>query len=133
MGYLLDTNICIYLIKERPPLVLKNLTSKQPTHVGISSVTLAELQFGVEKSQFVDKNRTALTLLTSSLQVLSFDSNAAEHYGDIRAHLEKKGQIIGPMDLLIAGHARSLHWVLVTNNIKEFKRVPHLDVENWAK
>lgn len=132
MSFMLDTNICIYMIKNRPDTVLKHLLAKRPHEVGISSITLAELQHGVEKSAKVEKNRLALEMLTSSLQVLPFDSFAAERYGTIRARLEKKGQLIGPMDLLIAAHASSLNWTLVTNNLKEFKRVPDLNLENWT-
>ncbi len=120
------------MIKKRPDTVLKHLVAKRPHEVGISSITLAELQHGVEKSAKVEKNRLALEMLTASLQVLPFDSFASERYGIIRAHLEKKGQLIGPMDLLIAAHASSINWTLVTNNLKEFKRVPDLNLENWA-
>ena len=132
MSFMLDTNICIYMIKTRPDTVIKHLVAKRPHEVGISSVTLAELRYGVEKSAKVEKNRLALEMLTSSLQVLPFDSFAAERYGSIRAHLEKNGKLIGPMDLLIAAHASSMNWTLVTNNLKEFKRVPDLNLENWA-
>ena len=132
MSFMLDTNICIYMIKKRPDTVLKHLVAKRPHEVGISSITLAELQQGVEKSAKVEKNRLALEMLTSSLLVLPFYSFAAEKYGIIRAHLEKKGQLIGPMDLLIAAHASSMNWTLVTNNLKEFKRVPELNLENWT-
>lgn len=112
--------------------MIDTLLSKEPHQVAISSVTLAELQYGVEKSRHIEKNRMALTLLTTSLQVMPFDCLAAEHYGAIRFYLEKKGSTIGPMDLLIAAHARSIGWRLVTNNLKEFKRVPKLNLENWV-
>lgn len=132
MSFMLDTNICIYMIKNRPDTILKHLVAKRPHEVGISSITLAELQHGVEKSAKVEKNRLALEMLTSSLQVLPFDSFAAERYGMIRAQLERRGKLIGPMDLLIAAHAASINWTLVTNNMKEFKRVPDLNLENWT-
>ena len=132
MGYLLDTNICIYIIKKRPPEVLERLVSLDPEEVGVSSITVAELEYGVAKSSRPRQNREALLNFLAPLQILAFDDQAAQHYGKIRAYLERKGQTIGAMDLLIAAHARSLSLTLVTNNEKEFSRVPGLTVENWV-
>ena len=132
MRYLLDTNICIYIIKKRPPEVLERLVSLDPEEVGVSSITVAELEYGVAKSSRPRQNREALLNFLAPLQILAFDDQAAQHYGKIRAYLERKGQTIGAMDLLIAAHARSLSLTLVTNNEKEFSRVPGLTVENWV-
>ncbi|HDD53650.1 MAG TPA: type II toxin-antitoxin system VapC family toxin [Thermosulfidibacter takaii] len=132
MRYLLDTNICIYIIKKRPTEVLERLVSLDPEEVGVSSITVAELEYGVAKSSRPRQNREALLNFLAPLQILAFDDQAAQHYGKIRAYLERKGQTIGAMDLLIAAHARSLSLTLVTNNEKEFSRVPGLTVENWV-
>ena len=132
MRYLLDTNICIYIIKRKPPEVLERLTSLEPEEVGISSITVAELEYGVAKSSRPRQNRDALINFLAPLQILAFDDEAARHYGDIRVHLEKTGQPIGAMDLLIAAHARSRSLTLVTNNEREFSRVPGLVVEDWT-
>ena len=132
MRYLLDTNICIYIIKKRPPEVLERLVSLDHEEVGVSSITVAELEYGVAKSSRPRQNREALLNFLAPLQILAFDDQAAQHYGKIRAYLERKGQTIGAMDLLIAAHSRSLSLTLVTNNEKEFSRVPGLTVENWV-
>lgn len=133
MRYMLDTNICIYSIKHKPEQVFHRLQEHDPFEICISSVTYAELVHGVEKSQAVDKNRLALTLLLSNIEILDFDANAAEAYGKIRADLEKSGTPIGPLDMMIAGHARSLGYTVVTNNTKEFSRIRELKLENWAQ
>ena len=133
MRYMLDTNICIYSIKHKPEQVFHRLQEHDPSEICISSVTYAELVHGVEKSQAVDKNRLALTLLLSNIEILDFDANAAEAYGKIRAELEKRGTPIGPLDMMIAGHARSLGYTVVTNNTKEFSRIKELKLENWAQ
>ena len=132
MRYMLDTNICIYLIKKKPAGVIQRLQSLRISDVSLSSVTLAELEYGVEKSQRPDQNRWALTEFLSPLDILSFDAAAAQRYGAIRSRLEKSGKVIGSMDLLIAAHALSLGAVLVTNNASEFRRVEELTVENWV-
>lgn len=132
MRYMLDTNICIYLIKKKPAGVIQRLQSLRISDVGLSSITLAELEYGVEKSQRPDQNRWALTEFLSPLDILSFDAAAAQRYGAIRSRLEKSGKVIGSMDLLIAAHALSLGAVLVTNNASEFRRVEELTVENWV-
>lgn len=131
MKYMLDTNICIYAIKNKPETVIRKLKKTDPKDVCISAVTYAELMHGVEKSQAVERNRLALALLLSNIEIKSFDMSAADEYGKIRATLEKKG--IGPLDMMIAGHARSLGCVVVTNNTREFSRVKGLKVENWAE
>ena len=132
MTYMLDTNICIYSIKHKPEQVFRRLTGIDPSDVCISSITYAELAYGVEKSLAKDKNRIALMLLLSNIEIVKFDDRAASEYGDIRADLEKKGTPIGQLDMLIAGHARSLGLTLVTNNEKEFSRVEGLNIDNWA-
>ena len=133
MKYMLDTNICIYVIKHKPPEAISNFLKHDPEDMCISSITYGELMHGVEKSQAVERNRAAVTLFLSSVSVLSFDDRAAEEYGKVRADLERKGTPIGPMDMLIAGHARSEGLTLVTNNTREFLRVENLAVEDWTK
>lgn len=131
MKYLLDTNICIYLINERPKLVFDRFRKEAVGSIGISAVSVAELWFGVAKTGS-SRNRIALEGFLLPLDTMPFDQAAAKVYGDIRSSLEKKGSPIGPLDTMIASHAISLETVLVTNNIREFKRVPGLQVENWA-
>ena len=133
MRYMLDTNICIYVIKHKPEKVLKKLQTIHPEDVCISSVTYAELVHGVEKSAAVEKNRLALSMLLANMEILDFDAQAADCYGKIRADLEKKGRPIGPLDMMIAGHAQSLGYTVVTNNVKEFSGVSSLRIENWAE
>ena len=133
MKYMLDTNICIYTIKHKPPEVITAFLCHEPDDMCISSITYGELMHGVEKSQAVERNRAAITLFLSAISILSFDSDAAEEYGAVRADLERKGTPIGPMDMLIAGHARSRGLILVTNNTREFFRVNELEVEDWTK
>lgn len=132
MRYILDTNICIYLIKHKPLQVFEKLQEHNPDEICISAVTYAELVHGVEKSKAVERNRLALTILLSNIEILDFDMKAAEEYGRIRADLEKKGMPIGPLDMMIAGHAKSLGYTVVTNNVGEFKRVEGLQYENWV-
>lgn len=133
MEYLLDTNICIYIIKKKPLDVFEKFRNLTIGMVGISSITLAELQFGVEKSSIPEKNREALERFLTPIEVLDFGYDATLEYGKIRTLLERKGVPIGPLDMLIASHAKSLDLILVTNNIKEFDRIPGLKIENWAK
>ena len=133
MRYMLDTNICIYAIKHKPEKVFQRLQAIDPEDVCVSSVTYAELVHGVEKSAAVEKNRLALLTLLANIEILDFDVNAADCYGKIRADLEKKGTPIGPLDMMIAGHAQSLGYTVVTNNVKEFSRVKNLKIENWAE
>lgn len=128
--FLLDTNICIYVIKNRPLEVLSKF-NESAGRMAISSITLAELLHGCEKSQKVEHNTRQVEDFCSRLEVLEYGNNAAQHYGSIRANLEKSGQMIGVNDLHIAGHARSLGLTVVTNNEREFDRVKGLLVENW--
>lgn len=132
MKYMLDTNICIYAIKHKPDAVIKKFLSYEPEELCISAVTYAELMHGVEKSMAVERNRIAMSLFLSPITILEFDGQAAEEYGKIKAELEKKGTPIGPMDTLIASHAKSRGLILVTNNTREFNRVAGLTVENWV-
>lgn len=132
MRYMLDTNICIYAIKNMPQYVFMRLQGHDPSEICISSITYAELVHGVEKSRAVEKNRLALALLLSNIEIMDFDSSAAEEYGRIRAELERAGTPIGPLDMMIAGHAKSLGYTVVTNNTKEFMCDNGLKIENWA-
>ena len=132
MVCMLDTDICIYLIKRKPIHVLEWLRTFRPAGVAVSSVTVAELQYGAYKSSRPEPNQEALAEFLLPLEVVSFDESAAAHYGEIRTYLERKGNIIGAMDLLIAAHARSLSLTLITNNLREFERAPGLRTENWA-
>lgn len=131
MKYLLDTNICIALIRQKPAALIQRLTSLQPGNAGISSITLAELFHGVEKSARPEQNMSALEQFLLPLDLADFDQDAAMAYGKIRADLERTGQIIGSMDILIAAHAVSLNAIMVTNNVQEFQRVKGLFVEDW--
>ncbi|MDO4289038.1 MAG: type II toxin-antitoxin system VapC family toxin [Eubacterium sp.] len=133
MTYMLDTNICIYAIKNKPAQVLTRLKNNLNKGLCISAITLAELEHGVEKSACPEKNRTALLQFLAILDILPFDDSAAVEYGAICAWLQRQGTPIGTMDMLIAAHARAKDLVLVTNNIREFKRVPKLKIENWAE
>jgi tRNA(fMet)-specific endonuclease VapC len=131
--FLLDTNICIYLIKKQPKKVLERLMVCSPEEVALSVVTVGELSYGAAKSKAKAKNRDALELFLAPFQVLPFTANAAHIYGDVRAALERRGTPIGSMGLLIAAHALALDCTLVSNNLREFKRVPGLATENWAR
>lgn len=133
MKYLLDTNICIYLIKKKPETVIKRFLEHKPGSIAISSITLAELYYGVSKSQSYSKNLIALQEFLAPLKVLEFDSKDAFMYGKIRTDLEKEGKVIGAMDLLIASIAASRRLILVTNNTREFLRITDLQIENWAE
>ena len=133
MHYLLDTNICIYLIKKRPPEVLERFRQHSPKDVAISIITLFELQYGVEKSQYPKRSKDALAKFLLPLNLINLDRSSAIEAVIIRVQLEKKGMAIGPYDLLIAGLARSQDMTLVTNNIKEFERIVSLPLENWVE
>ena len=132
LKYLLDTNIVIYTMKNRPQQV-KRLFQKHEGEMCISAVTLGELVFGAEHSQQVEQNLADIEALVARLEVLPLDSKAAYHFGQIRAALYTIGQPLGPYDMLIAGHARASGLILVTNNINEFERVPGLLLENWSE
>ena len=133
MHYLLDTNICIYLIKKRPPKVLERFREHSPQDVAISTITLFELEYGVEKSQYRQRSEDALAKFLLPLSLIDLDRSAAMEAATIRAQLEKAGMPIGPYDLLIAGLALPRDMTLVTNNSKEFERIHHLRLENWVK
>ncbi len=131
MIYMLDTNICIYVINSRPAIVLERFRLERLGDIVISSVTAAELAFGVVKSGSA-RNRLALEMFLSTLEILPFDESAIWHYGDLRTDLERRGQPIGTLDTMIAAHALTTNTILVTNNTREFERVPELRLENWA-
>ena len=131
LTYLLDTNIVIYVLKRRPKEVLA-IFNANASRMAISSITLSELIYGAEKSLNTDKNLEAVEEFVSHLEVLPYDAKASQHYGQIKAALEKKGQIIGENDIHIAAHAISHGLILVSNNVREFKRVPNLALENWV-
>ncbi len=132
MKYLIDTNICIYLMNQHPPEVLEKFRKVGVGEVAISSITLSELNYGAQKSSSIKKNITRIEEFVYPFDVLSYDEAASKEYGKIRACLEKKGQVIGPLDMLIAAHALSRNLILITNNTAEFKRVRSLRVENWV-
>ena len=129
--YMLDTSVCIELIRGRGKKVLKRLKRCKVGEVGISAITLAELEHGVERSAKPNQNRVALGEFCAPLEIQPFDAAAANAYGRIRADLQRAGQVIGPMDLLIAAHALAEGATMVTNNEREFRRVEGLAVENW--
>ncbi|MDJ0727501.1 MAG: type II toxin-antitoxin system VapC family toxin [Prochloraceae cyanobacterium] len=129
---LLDTNICIYIIKQKPPTVLSKFNNYKVGDIGISTITVAELQYGVHKSARPTKNKEALEQFLLPLEIVEFDRAAANIYGEIRANLEKAGTPIGAMDMLIAAAAIANDLILVSNNIKEFTRIPELKLENWV-
>jgi tRNA(fMet)-specific endonuclease VapC len=131
--YMLDTDICSYIIKERPLQVLEHFKQVEMEQLCISAVTYAELIYGVEHSSSKKVNRVVIEDFVLHLTIVPWGEEAAEHYGSIRAYLQAEGKIIGSMDMMIAAHARSQKMTLVTNNDKHFKRVPKLTVENWAK
>ena len=131
--YLLGTTICICIIKKRPEQVIERLRHTRISEVGVSSNTLSELEYGAAKSSRPAQNKLAIVEFLASLEILSFDDMAAQEYGKVRAHLEKQGTPIGSMDMLIAAHALSLNCILVTNNEREFRHIPTLKIQNWAK
>lgn len=131
--FLLDTSICIELIRGRAPAAVGRLRRRKIGTVGISAITLAELRCGVAKSRDPERNTVALAHFCAPLEICAFDHEAAATYGDIRADLERAGTPIGPLDTLIAAHAVALKATVVTNNEREFRRVHGLRVENWTK
>ena len=132
LTHLLDTNICVAIIRSRSAKALTRLQMMTPGSVGLSVVTVSELEYGAAKSQNPQRNRLALGQFLLPFEILPYDSTASSHYGDVRARLEKLGTPIGPLDTLIAAHARSLNAVVVTNNVSEFRRVAGLKVEDWT-
>lgn len=133
MTYMLDTNICIYAMKNKPEKVLRRFKEELDNGICISSITLAELEYGMKHSSDPAKNGVALLRFLLPMSVLPFGPDAASEYGEIRAYLQSKGTPIEPLDMLIAGHAKAENLVLVTNNVREFERIPGLRLENWAK
>ncbi len=132
MKYLLDTNIIIYAKNRRPESVFRKLKDLSPSDLCISSITMAELEYGIARSSKPDQNRLALSLFLSGIETVPFDENAAREYGTIRKNLTEKGVLIGSNDLLIASHAKALGLTLVTNNTREFNRIEGLRIENWV-
>lgn len=132
MKYMLDTNICVYLIKKKPENVLMNLHANMGADIAISAITLAELMYGVEASAYPERNSLALNQFLSIVDILPFDDEAAAEYGKICAALRRKGTPVGTMDMLIAAHAKSKDLIIITNNVRKFERVEGLRLENWA-
>jgi len=130
--YLLDTNICIFAIKKRSEIVLMKLKEKISDGIYISSLTVAELEFGVENSKRIEKNRIALIKFLSIFNILNFDDTDAIAYGRLKTDLRKQGRIIGPIDMLLAAQALNKELIFVTNNVKEFERVRGLKIEDWS-
>ena len=128
---MIDTNIAIYTVKNRPARV-RVAFKKHSGEMCLSSVSMGELIYGAEKSSQVESNLAVIEGFAARLRVASFDTRAAMHFGQLRAELSKSGKIIGPYDMLIAGHARSMGLILVSNNLREFNRIPGLRVENWV-
>ena len=133
MKFMLDTNTCIYIIKRKPPHVIERFRQTEISQIGISSITLSELIYGASKSSKPEQNKMALTQFVAPMEILPYDDEAAQYYGDIRTHLEKQGTPIGSLDMLIAAHALSIACTLITNNEKEFIRIPNLKIDNWLK
>jgi tRNA(fMet)-specific endonuclease VapC len=131
LRYMIDTNIAIYTLKNRPAKV-RNAFNNHNGEMCLSSVSLGELIYGAEKSVHVERNLADIEGFAARLEVRAFDNLAEIQFGQLRAELTKSGKVIGPYDMMIAGHARALGLILVTNNIKEFKRVPGLRLENWV-
>lgn len=130
--YLLDTNICIYIINNKPLKVVNHIKKLKPYQIKLSAISLAELEYGVSKSRNRNENRRALVHFASAFDILAFDDRDAEVYGLLRADLEKKGRVIGPYDMEIAAQAITRKLILVSNNTAEFSRIPDLRLENWA-
>ena len=130
--YLLDSNICIYIINQNPKQVVEHIKTLQPHQIKLSAISIAELEYGVSISRNRTRNRTALVHFASAFDIIEFNDKDAEVFGLIRANLERTGQIIGPYDLQIAAQAISRDLILVTNNTKEFIRIPDLKIENWV-
>ena len=133
LRYLLDTNICIYIAKHHPPKVAQRFAQLSPGTVGMSVITFGELRYGAEKSKHRDEALATLIRLNELIPVIELNADVGAAYGSIRLHLERAGSPIGNNDLWIAAHAHSLGVTLVSNNMREFERVPNLALENWAK
>jgi tRNA(fMet)-specific endonuclease VapC len=132
MEFMLDTNICIHIIKRKPLDVIERFKQTEISRIGVSAITLSELSYGVSKSSKPQQNQMALAQFIAPLEILPYGDDAAQYYGTLRTHLEKQGTPIGSLDMLIAAHALSANCTLVTNNEKEFVRIPKLKIENWV-
>ncbi|MDX9715672.1 MAG: type II toxin-antitoxin system VapC family toxin [Dissulfurispiraceae bacterium] len=130
--YLLDTDICIYIINKKPLKVIEKIKTMKQRQIKLSSISLAELYYGVSKSRAKSQNHFNLVKFVSMFEVIPFTDADASYYGQIRAYLEEQGSIIGPYDMQIAAQAICHDLILVTNNLREYKRIPGLQVENWA-
>ena len=133
MKYLIDTNICIYIMNNHPDNTINRFKQLELGDIGVSTVSISELQYGVSKSRHREENQIRLEEFLAPLEICPYDKTAASAYGGIRSHLEKIGKLIGPLDMLIAAQALGHGWTLVTNNEDEFKRVKGLKVQNWTK
>ncbi len=133
MRYMLDTNTCIYAMRQQSPYVARRIRRLRIGDLGMSTIVLSELQYGVTKSAQPQRNQAVLDAFVASLEIAVYDAQASVVYGPVRAELENHGQPIGPMDLLIAAHALSLGATLVTHNTREYNRVPGLRVEDWMR
>ena len=131
MSYLLDTNTCIYFLNRSPEKIISRMKSLTPSNIKLSSITVAELFFGAEKSKAQKKNRTIVQGFIGNFELIPFDEKCCQNYAKTRAALEKSGSPIGPMDLLIATITITHNLILVTNNVAEFKRIKGLNLENW--
>jgi tRNA(fMet)-specific endonuclease VapC len=131
--YLLDTNICIFAINKRPANVLDRIKQRSKLGLYISSITIAELEYGIENSSQIENNRIALLKFISIFNVLNFDDKDAIFYGKLKSKLKKTGRLIGPLDMLLAAQSLSNDMIFVTNNISEFERVDGLKIEDWSK
>jgi len=129
--YMLDTNICIYIIKRKHQKILDQLKKNKEKGLYISTITLAELEFGNENSLYKERNKIALMEFLTIINIVNFDEKSAKEFGVIKKHLKDRNKIIGPYDMLIGAHAKSLNMTLVTNNTKEFERIKDLKIENW--
>jgi tRNA(fMet)-specific endonuclease VapC len=129
---MLDTNMCIYIIKKKTERVLKELQNKKDDGLSISTITLAELEYANENSQYKIKNKIALMQFLTIIDIKAFDEKASVEFGNIKKDLKDRKCLIGPYDMLIGAHARSLGLILVTNNVKEFERIKDLKIENWV-
>ena len=130
--FLIDTNICIYIINDHPPEVVQKFREIGVGNICISSITVSELQYGAYKSKQIKKNLKRLDEFLRPFEILAYDETASNYYGKIRSDLENQGNVIGPLDMLIAAHALSENLTLITNNEKEFNRVKSLKVKNWV-
>jgi len=133
MKYMLDTNTCVYIIKRKPPDVIERFKEIEISQIGISAITLSELLYGVSKSSKPKQNQIALAQFVAPLEILPYGDEAAQYYGSLRTRLENQGSPIGSLDMLIAAHALWLDCILITNNEREFNRIPNLKTDNWVK